>query len=178
MIGVNKMFFQTTARLTLLSAALLSTGACTKKIAGPSDTIASEASQPSTVKTGAALDFSHRMQASIKENSSNSVTLNIAHSYSGENLLLTASSDDGLKLAAKSTNMSLAKGQNATWTIPFTTTTNGLYYINIMGTVKGADGNTQFRAYAVRVEVGDQSGVKKPASKEVILPAQEKISGK
>ncbi len=172
------MFFQTTAKLALLSAVILSTGACTKEIAGPSDTAVSKSSQISTVKVGAALDFSHRMQASVKENSSNSVTLNISHSYSGENLLLTASSDDALKLAAKSTSMSLAKGKNATWTIPFTTTTNGLYYINIMGTVKGADGNSQFRAYAVRVEVGDQSGVKKPASKEVILPAEEKISGK
>jgi hypothetical protein len=176
MIGVNKMRNQTIAKLALLSAVLVSAGACTKQVAGPSDIAAAETGQPRTVKVGAGLEFSHRMQGSVKENSSNSVTLKISHNYSGENLSLTATSEDTLRLASKSTSIALVKGQNVTWTIPFTTTGNGLYYINIMGTVTDASGNSQFRAYAVRVEVGDQVQTKKPTPKEIVLPAEEKIS--
>jgi hypothetical protein len=173
MIGVNKMHYRNLAKLTLLSVVLLGASACNKQSTKVSN---AGAVNPRTVKTGAALDFTHRMAGPISPNSNGTVTLEIAHDYSGETLALSATADSAIRLGAKSTNIALVKDRAATWTIPFTTTANGAYYINVMGTVKDSGGQAQFRAYAVRVEVGEQTKSNKPAPKEVILPADEKIS--
>jgi hypothetical protein len=176
MIGVSTMHYKTTAKLTFLVALLAGTGACTKKDGGIPEAAASHSVTRQTVKAGAALEFSHRMQASIKANTSNSVTVNMSHGYAGQSVTLTANADKSLKLATSEKTIPLVKGQTATWTIPFSTSADGLYYINIIGIVKEADGTSQARAYSVRVEVGDQIKNNKPIPKEVIMPAEEKIS--
>ena len=170
------MQYQTTARLAFLAALLASAGACANNSGGAIDAVASKTVTPRTVKAGAAIEFSHKMQASLKANTSNSVTVIMSHDYAGQNVVLSANADDALKLGVTATTIPLVKGQIATWTIPFTTSANGLYYINVIGRVKGADGNTQARAYSIRVEVGQQIQSKKPTPKEVTLPAEEKIS--
>ena len=170
------MRYQTIATLALVSGLMIGTTACSKQIAGSANTGVSESAHARTVKTGAGLDFSYAMQKPVKANTRHSVTLTIDHSYGGQNLSLTASADAAVQLATKSVSLPLAAGRNATWTIPFTATADGVYYINILGSVIGANGNSEARAYAVRVEVGDQSKNQKPAVKEVILPAEEKIS--
>lgn len=176
MIGVVKMYYQTAGTLALLSAMMISTIACTKQIATKTESIAAETVGPRTVKTGAALNFSHRMQSPIVANTSQSVTLTVSHDYAGQPLSLTATSDAAVQLGAKTAAMTLTKGRSATWTIPFTVTADGVYYINIIGTVKRADGNVEARAYAIRVQVGNQVEIKKPAPSEILLPAEENIS--
>jgi hypothetical protein len=176
MMGVSKMLYQTTAKLVFLAALLTSAGACSKTNGGSLSAGESQTVKPRTVKSGAALEFSHRMQTPIRANASHSVTIIMSHSYAGQSAVITASADSSLKLAAKEIIMPLVKGQKATWTIPFTASVDGLYYINIIAKVTGADGNMQARAYAVRVEVGQQVQSKKPTPREIILPAEEKIS--
>ena len=176
MMGVSKVLYQTTAKLVFFAALLASTGACSKSSGESFGATASQAATPRTVKSGAALEFSHRMQTPIRANASNSVTIIMSHSYAGQSAVITASADNSLKLAAKEIIMPLVKGQKAMWTIPFTASADGLYYINIIAKVTGADGNMQARAYAIRVEVGQQVQNKKPTPREIILPADEKIS--
>lgn len=168
---------QTTIKLAFLSALLAASGACTKEVAGPSKVASAETTNPRTVKTGAGLDFAARMQTPLAAGSPHSVTLVISHAYAGQNLTLTADANPEVQLGAKSTVIALAKGKDATWTIPFTATKDGLYYINIIGKVAGSDGTAEARAYAVRLEVGEQIKSLKPTPKEIILPAEEKISG-
>jgi hypothetical protein len=176
MIGVSKMHIQTIAKLTLLSAMLASTAGCTKQDLASADANAANGANQRTVKTGAGLDFSVKMQKAIAANGQYSATLSVSHDYAGKNLTLSATADDALRLGSKSATLPMTKGRNATWTIPFTTTTDGVYYINIIGTVAGSNGKSEARAYAIRVEVGDQSKNKKPAVDEMILPAEETIS--
>lgn len=170
------MYYQTAGKLVFLSALLISTTACTRQTATPNESVAAKTVSVRTVKTGAALNFSHRMQSPLVANTSQSVTLIVSHDYAGQPLSLTATSDAAVQLATKTAAMTLIKGRSATWTIPFTVTADGLYYINIIGTVRGADGNAEARAYAIRLPVGNQVEIKKPTPKEILLPAEEKIS--
>ena len=185
MSGANNMYIKAAIKLMLSTAILAGASACSGRNANPPVAAApdgiqaknlSEPSGQRTVKTGAGLRYSYRMATPVAPNASHSVTIDIAHSYSGGTLSLTATADDGIKLATARANMQLSRGNKISWTIPFTTSGNGLYYINMIGTVSAADGSVQSRAYSVRVEVGDQSASQKPAVKEVILPAQEDIS--
>jgi hypothetical protein len=127
-------------------------------------------------KYGAALRYDYQMEKPVRANSSHSVTIVIDHDYPGQNLSLTAHTEGGISLDVESMSLPLVKDRKATWTVPFTTKSDGVYYINILGSVTGPDGNVTSRAYSVRVEVGNQSVQQKPAVKEVILPAEETIS--
>ncbi len=172
-----KMSYENTARVLFLSTLLISTVSCAQQAAAPSEVAATEPVTPRTVKTGAALSYSYQMQTPIVANRAHNVSLIITHDYAGQTLSLTANSDPLVRLSAKSIAMPLIKGKVAVWTLPFTATADGVFYIEFVGTVKSEDGNTQARAYAVRVKVGDAVEIKKPAPKEIILPAEEKISG-
>ncbi|NJM51810.1 MAG: hypothetical protein HC843_13870 [Sphingomonadales bacterium] len=167
--------------LPLLAAGMIALGGCT---AGQSD--AGEAlagKEPShsdkrhqTVKVGAALTFTHIMPTGRLQPGGNySAALTIKHGYSGGTLSLSANADEGIILGVRQSAVQLTKSGAVNWNIPFKTNANGVYYINIIGTVTKADGSTEARAYSIPVEVGDQSGQKKPALKEVILPAEEEI---
>lgn len=128
-----------------------------------------------TVKSGAGLRFFHQMERPVAANSAHSVTLSIGHDYPGQNLALTASADDGLSLAADRNVAALVQGRNAQWTIPFTARANGVYYINVIGTVAVPGRASESRVYAVRVEVGPQNQAQKPRLEEVVLTADEKV---
>ncbi|MFC4292919.1 hypothetical protein ACFOWX_10895 [Sphingorhabdus arenilitoris] len=171
--------------LSLLVAAVTTSGCTENKVAALQDGAAADASKAAehggkehrTVKVGAGLSFTHDMPTgTLQPGGSYSTTVKIVHGYTGGTLSLTANADDGLTLGARQTAMQLAKGSAASWTIPFKTSANGVYYINMVGTVTKADGASEARAYSIRVEVGDQSRQQKPALKEVILPAEEQIS--
>lgn len=162
----------------ILSVMLVTVGACANAtaIAAPKNpTTGSKATDRRTVKEGAALNFSSQMQTPVRANAPHSVRITIAHGYAGETLSLTANADDAVRLGTTATTIVLTKGRVAAWTIPFTATADGAYYINIIGKVVGRDRNTLGRTYAVRVEVGNQVPKSKIVPKEVILPAQEKI---
>ncbi|MFM9853806.1 MAG: hypothetical protein ACKVOJ_13530 [Sphingomonadaceae bacterium] len=168
-----------TIKIALLSALLVTVGACAKETASAAKTSATtgtKAAQNRTVKEGAALDFSFRMQTPVRANAPHSVTIDIEHGYAGQSLSLAANADGAVQLGTTATTISLTKGRAASWTIPFTATADGTYYINVIGQVVGPDGVMLGRAYAVRVEVGNQIAKPKLTPKEVVLPAQEKIN--
>ena len=196
MIGMDNMLSPKITSLLIAGAIAMSISGCgtesvvdagdTKAVgehqhgATPADKSASNTgTEPAgnrTVKTGAALQFTHDMpSAPLRANGSYNVKVNVAHNYSGQTLILEATADSGLNIASKSTSIQLIPGSTASWNIPFTTGTDGLYYIDMVGTVIDANGSKQARAYSVRVEVGDQSAQKKQSVDEVILPAEEEI---
>lgn len=179
------MYHKTMISPLLLVVLLISTNGCMNENSGVAKIAKGDASHGSTatgktiketVKSGAALEFSYRMQKPVTANVAHSVTILVDHDYVGQSLTLTASADAAVRLSSASATARLSKDRQVSWTIPFTATADGLYYINVFGTVTDANGATQSRAYAVRVEVGDQSGQKKPPPAEIILPANEKIS--
>lgn len=176
--------------LALAAISLLGTSGCAKNDAGGSKQAASTSpalkrgqgdnaiyneTRGGTVKSGSGLRFSHRIEQPVNANSGNQVTISVGHDYPGQNLSLTAYADEGLALTASRTSVPLSAGRDASWTIPFRTAGDGVYYINVIGSVRRPDGGQDSGVFSVRVEVGEQRPKTKTLVDEVILPAEEKI---
>lgn len=177
------MFNRPMMKLALVALSLSGMSGCAQQPSGSANAKTGDAKTSMAAKNhtpvpkyGAALRYDYKMQKPVRANSNHSVTIVVDHDYAGQNLALTASADDGIAIATNRTSLPLVKGRKATWTIPFTTNADGLYYINVIGSVPGFDGSVETRAYSVRVEVGNQPKQNKPVVKEVILPAEETIS--
>jgi hypothetical protein len=177
MFGDKEMLNRPVIKLTLIALIFSGVSGCgqqaNESAHAKSTRIKNHAPIP---KYGAALRYDYQMEKPVQANASHSVTIVVDHDYAGGNLSLTANAEDGIDLSVKSASMPLIKGRKSTWTIPFTTKADGLYYINVLGSVTELDGRIQARAYSVRVDVGNPSVQQKPAVKEVILPAEETIS--
>jgi hypothetical protein len=193
MLGDKEMLNRPMTKLALIALTLTGLSGCGQQnspVAGgtkiaQADTVAVKA-DPAALeraknhkpvpKYGASLTYDYQMQKPIAANASHSVTIAVDHEYPGQNLSLAANVEGDLTLAVNNASLPLVKGRKASWTIPFTTGADGVSYINVIGSVKDADGSVLSRVYSVRVKVGNQPEQQKPAVKEVILPAQETIS--
>lgn len=131
-----------------------------------------------TVKPGASVTFSHDPVSSIAVGENGSVTLTVNEGYPEGVLHLDTSGDEGLAVFGPQTSarMDMAAGTSHTWRLDYAAERDGVYYINVSARAEMADGYSESRAYAVRVQVGDWQGAQakvQAASDVQMLPTGE-----
>ncbi len=120
-------------------------------------------------KPGAAVSFSHALQAPVGPGGNGVLTLSIGEKYDTGAMEISAASD-GLDLAAASRakNILLDGASSHRWDIYFSAPTAGVYYINFTATVMDLNGVSATRSYAAAVQVGDATAAAKPDTPAVL----------
>ena len=120
-------------------------------------------------KPGAALSFSHALQAPVTPGGSGVLELTIDEAYN-EGALEMSAAASGLDLASASQALSLSLdgASSHRWDVFFTAPNAGVYYIDFAATVTDGNGVSSSRSYSAAVQIGDGAALAKPDANVVL----------
>lgn len=140
-------------------------------------------------KPGASVQFSHKLRAPASAGTTGTIDFTVSENYDAGGLWLQATGDNGLNIVsgAGPNRYDMYSISTHQWSVAFSAANDGVYYVNVLATVEPDGQPKSSRAYAVRVEVGDVSGITTSSQKngqlsqspdgdpEIILEADEEI---
>ena len=138
-----------------------------KKQEGDPQKVAIEFRSPG--KPRAALALTHSLNGQVSPGGSGVLTVTIEDAYDSGNVVLTASSTQGLQLSANSSQATFAMGGNSNhvWDIFFDASAGGVHYIDIRAVVNGAPGASTF-SYSAPIKVGSGPSAAKPSNPNMV----------
>ncbi|MEM8771274.1 MAG: hypothetical protein AAGD92_06470 [Pseudomonadota bacterium] len=155
---------------TQLKVALPAIAACLSVTTAMADTVAQHShkhgNETATRKPGAAVTFKHALRDKVSPNGAGVITLTVDNAYGEGTLSLEAKSAKGLRLATRSqsTQFDMSGAKSQEWDIYFNAGDAGVYYIDVGATVIRANSVVGVRNYSIRVDVGANPTLRKPAT--------------
>lgn len=132
-------------------------------------------SQTATIKPGAALGFTAKIDGELQVGAYSDVVIIISPGYNTGTLTAEATGTDGLTILASSTRLSheVADGP-AVWHVTVQPNDDGLHYLNIVATVSGlGSGERAARAFSFAIDPGAKSPPRKTANKAKVIQSGE-----
>ncbi|MGJ8561388.1 MAG: hypothetical protein ACSHX3_14230 [Litorimonas sp.] len=124
-----------------------------------------------TVKPGAALEFSSRIDGDLVVGAYTDIEVTISPDYAAGTLQATATGTEGLDILSSNAQLShdMATGR-AIWRVAVRPQDDGLHYLNIMATVSGlpTDEPTA-RAFSIAIDPGTKSDARDDGNKATIV---------
>ncbi len=111
----------------------------------------------STIKPGAALQFTHTIQDKVSPGQNGSVQFTMRESYPGGVVRVEANGTEGLEVfgSAVTQSFDMTETGEHVWSVNYRAQGDGLYYLNIVATAEPDNRPAMMRAYSVRLEIGD-----------------------
>lgn len=179
------------ARHSALSVALL--GACLASgsvaLAAPPATErppATENHRHATIKPGAAVEFSHRMQSPTRIGDVGTAVVTVSEGYESGSLRLIARASEGLELVSSENlaTLSMAGSRDHVVNVRFRARSEGVHYLSLTGEVSDNAGQKAVRNFSMRVQIGNApaKAAKPGLAKDgkgapiILMPATETIS--
>lgn len=149
-------------KISLLAALVLTSfaiGCAQQNSAG--NTLAKDESNSVLGKPGASVEFTHKLRAPVSAGAAGTIDFTISENYEAGALWLQATGDNGLTIISggKPARYEMYSTSSHRWTVTFSVANDGVYYVNVLATVEPDGLSKSTRAYAVRIEVGDVSGI-------------------
>lgn len=126
-----------------------------------SDALAKDEHNTATAKPGASVQFSHQLRAPVSAGATGTIDFTIDENYDGGALWLQATGGDGLTVLSGETpvRFEMYSISQHKWSVTFSAQTDGIYYLNVLATVEPDGRSKSMRSYAVRIAVGNVSGL-------------------
>lgn len=109
-----------------------------------------------TVKPGAAMAFSHVLNAPARVGDVGTAVVTVSEDYDSGSLRLTARAGEGLELVSSEnlTTLAMAGTGKHVVNIRFRALSEGVHYLNLIGEASDSTGQNSSRAFSMRVQIG------------------------
>lgn len=110
-----------------------------------------------TIKPGAAVEFSHRIDGATKVGDIGTAVVTVAEDYDSGSLRLIAHADEGLELVSGENiaTLSMAGAGKKVVNIRFRVLSEGVHYLSLTGEASDRGGQKSFRSTSMRVQIGN-----------------------
>jgi hypothetical protein len=173
MTSLCKSLFSKPFMLSLTGGALM-LASCSGVTAPPVSDVQAKnttADPIATIKPGAALQFSAKIDGELRAGSYSDVEITITPGYDAGMLTAEATGTEGLDVLVSSDQLShdMAEGA-AVWRVSVRPSDDGLYYLNIMARVSGlTSGEPAARTFAFAIDPGAKSEPQDNANKARVI---------
>ena len=157
-------------------------------LAGPEASAAPPASAAprfATIKPGAAVEFSHKIDGARQVGDVGTAVVTVADNYDGGSLRLTAHAGEGLELVSSANlgTISMKGAGTNVVKIRFRVLSEGVHYLSLIAQADEGAGQDSVRTVSMRVQIGNAPPKQTdlPLAKDskgdtiILMPATEKI---